>query len=124
MKTKKARHDYLKQILFDAGLKSGEKITEAACKRLKAKRDRQKEIAELDVSNIIDSGAGRRTTRKTVNRSKLRESSSSNESDSNDESQQQATDFSRIKDLIASDESDSEKKPKKKKETKNAIDSD
>jgi hypothetical protein len=56
-KSRTAKINYLKKIFIDAGFK--EKITVASCKRFKLKRERAKEIAELDVNNIIDSGPRR-----------------------------------------------------------------
>lgn len=143
LKSKKARHDFLKQILIDAGLKSDGKMTIAACKRLKAKRDKAKEIAELDVGNIIESTNSRatrstrlssasckkpdvvdRASNRKLNRSKLRESGeddSDDDDDDDDENGVGAVDFSRIKDLIESDESDSTNKKEKKKKSNMAV---
>ncbi len=112
-------------------------MTLAACKRLKAKRDKAKEIAELDVGNIIESSRIRstRSTRlssasciqspapaRKINRYKLNEDDEE-ETSENDEEKDTNTDFSKIKDLIDSDESDSsEKKAKiKSKSNKNAV---
>ena len=116
-------------------------MTLAACKRLKAKREKAKEIAELDVGNIIESSKLRstRSTRLTtasclqspvplarrLNKSKLKEVDEDDESsdEDDDETEAEATDFSRIKDLIESDESDSSNKKEKKKSRthKNAV---
>ena len=141
MKSKKARYDSLKKIFLDAGFK--DTLSVAACKRFKLKREREKEIAELDVSNIIASNAGQRSTRTSlrerktvvhdqlsgvnpivkinkvnkVNMSKLQESDSSADEDTEKTQQAKTADanyLARIKDLIESDESSSdEKKPKK-----------
>lgn len=122
----------MKQILFDAGLKSDQKMTIAACKRLKEKRDKAKEIAELDLTNIIDSGPNKRSTRRNAPqptekkssskksyKTKLQESSGE-ESDAESSEAEPDAGFSRIKDLIESDESDTEK-TKAKNTTKHTI---
>lgn len=57
-KTKKAKYDFLKKIFTDAGFK-GESLSIKSCKKFREKRLREKEIAELDINNIIDSGPRR-----------------------------------------------------------------
>jgi hypothetical protein len=141
MKTKTARYNYLKKIFIDAGFDGSLSI--AACKKFKLKREQQKEIAELDVSNIINndlsSSNNKRTTRNSllqkkqkvnetnaninpfvkmnkINLEKLKESS---ESEDNGENQIESNNnFSRIQDLIESDESSSDEKKKKKSHKK------
>ena len=134
MKSKKERHDYLKQILYDAGLSKSTMMTAAACKRLKAARERAKEISELDVGNIIDNGEGKRSSRRTTAASSvvadkpakkkyhksLEEDDENNES-SGSESEAKADDFTRIKDLIESDESETDKKKAKKQVSKKTV---
>ena len=66
MKSKKERHEFLKQILYDAGLSKSSMLTIAACKRLKGVRERAKEISELDVGNIIENDGGKRSSRRTT----------------------------------------------------------
>lgn len=112
----------MKQFLIDAGVS---KMTMEACKRFKKKRDRQKEIDELDVNNIISSDAGKRARRRTIDKSKLQDSSDSEKATDEDETTPKV-DFSKIKekynDLIASDDSETESKSKKKT-AKNVNDS-
>lgn len=62
LKSKKARYEYIKKIFVDAGFKDNLSIKN--CKKFKEKRDKAKEVAELDVNNIID--AGPRRTRGAV----------------------------------------------------------
>lgn len=51
-KSDKARAEKLMQLLQERGLKG--KPTIAECKKLKKKAEREKEIAELNTSNIIN----------------------------------------------------------------------
>ena len=141
MKSKKERHEFLKQILYDAGLSKSSMLTIAACKRLKGVRERAKEISELDVGNIITNDGGKRSSRRTtaatssagVDKSAKKKYHKSLEEDddyddNSDESSGsesevaiKADDFSRIKDLIESDESETDKKKSKKQVSKKTV---
>ena len=139
MKSKKARYDYLKKIFTDSGYK-GQSLSIASLKRFKSKRDREKEVAELDVSNILDTKSSR-TTRSASNykikvsadnasknpyvrlkRVDLDPTSDNGSSDEQEDLIEKS--MSRIKDLIESDNSDTEDRPKKKKIQNNLNDSD
>lgn len=138
LKSKKARYEFLKKIFADAGFKD-KSLSIKSCQKFKLKREREREIAELDVGNIIQSTPGR-TTRNALRSSTakvLEENKSKNphvrlkkinierdsdedeemdESDSNEKSNQP---FSNIKDLIESDQDESDSDKKKKNKTSN-----
>lgn len=59
LKTKKARYEYIKKVFFDAGFSKDKTLSIKSCKKFKEKRDKAKEVAELDVNNIIDVGPRR-----------------------------------------------------------------
>jgi hypothetical protein len=140
-KSKKARYDFVKKIFSDAGYK-GTTLSMKACQKFKLARERAKEIAELDLGNIIESTSGGRTSRSTRQTraaakpvSRVVRADSDSDSDENDEDsaetkQKSNSDvFSRMRDLISSDdESDSDAKKSKKEvkspTTKKIIESD
>lgn len=64
LKSKKAKYDFLKQCFIDAGFKPDQALSIKSCKKFKEKREKEKEIAELDVKNIIETGP--RRTRNTA----------------------------------------------------------
>jgi hypothetical protein len=104
----------------------------ASCKRFKLKREQEREIAELDLNNIIDYKDNRITRNRTrnsgltsnINSKKPKykvplddeesEEADNTDSDSADESPVK-NDFSSIKDLIQSESSEEETTDKKKK---------
>lgn len=53
-KSNKQRAERLKKLLVDNGIDG--RPTLDKCRRLKAKNERKKEVAELDTSNIISTG--------------------------------------------------------------------
>ncbi len=111
MKSRKARYDYMKQIFIDAGFTKSLSIEN--CKKFKFQLEQKKEIAELDISNIIDMGS-RRSRRRTgaVRSGSLKES---DEDEVKEEEDCKVADpLANMKDLIGSDSSDEEKKPRRK----------
>ncbi|RNA04496.1 hypothetical protein BpHYR1_006114 [Brachionus plicatilis] len=130
LKSKKARYDFLKKIFIDAGYKN-QSLSIASLKRFKAKRDREKEIAELDVSNIIDSGSSR-ATRSTLSHKikissenatknphvRLKRVNVKQDSDMESSDEQEnplEKSMSRMRDIIESDNSENEKEDKSNK---------
>jgi len=121
LKSKKARYDYLKKIFVDAGFK-GKSLSIKTCKSFREKREREREIAELDVGNIIESTSGRatrnttrstraskpQTKKKTLKFTKDSDSEDSSSCDDEDKSPNKKPksnyDFSNMKDLIESDD--------------------
>ena len=124
IKSRKTRYDYMKKIFIDAGFTKPLSIEN--CKKFKAKLEQKKEIAELDMSNIIDTGS-RRSRRGASSRGLLVKSESLKESDTEEveEKDGETTNsdpLANMKDLIGSDSSDEEKKPRRK--AKKAMSSD
>lgn len=138
MKSKAARYNYMKQLFIDAGFKKSLSIEN--CKKFKEKRDREKEIAELDLSNIIETGSSRsgRSSRSSarhdanqkrlmnpvVKLKRMAEFKESDDSDEVDENDANEVDpLANLKDLIDSDDSSSEEKKKQKKNKRCEINS-
>jgi SOS-response transcriptional repressor LexA len=146
-KSKKAKYDFMKKIFADAGYTEST-LSIKACQRFKLKRENAKEIAELDVGNIIQSpeGAARssrtRVTRQAtaVTRSTAVVSSKpkksgrviradddddeeeDDEDDGSDEEEPSKKDlFSNMRDLISSDEESEQDGKKPKKEAKSSL---
>lgn len=125
MKSNNARYNYLKQIFIDNGIT---KLSIETCKRFKEKQDRQKEIDELDMNNIIDNGRSSRPTRSQarqvivknknndvnpyvkLNKANLKESDDEEIS----EDDEAIDPLKNLRDLIGSDESEEERKPKRR----------
>jgi hypothetical protein len=133
LKSKKARYDYIKNIFKEAGYTSNS-LSIKSCQKFKLKRENEKEIAELDVGNIIETAAdsSSRPTRNStrgcrvnsenakknphvklnkVDRSRIKQ----DESDSDENSDQSGKEsspknnidaLSRIRHLVSSDEED------------------
>lgn len=99
-KTNKAKTEKLLQMLTDAGLKG--KPTLQKCKRLQAKRERKEEFESLDVSNIITSERGRPKR----NTPSLFLSRHTTETEENSAKQKDNSSFSRIKNIVDSDENE------------------
>ncbi len=133
-KSKKARYDFMKKIFADAGYK-GTSLSIKACQKFKLAREHAKEIAELDLGNIIESTGGRRLSRSAIasarpvsrvvraDRDTDDDSGSGDESDEDSEGEAKTksrnTDvFSRMRDLISSDEDDGDDKKTGKKSKK------
>ncbi|XP_022258354.1 protein IWS1 homolog isoform X4 [Limulus polyphemus] len=97
-KTRKKKVEKLLQILKDEGLKG--KPTLKSCKALKKKREKKQELKELDVSNIIDTNGER--PRRGVKSLYLEKQPSR----ITEEMAQVKKTFSRLKEIIESEESD------------------
>jgi hypothetical protein len=110
IKTKKGKYDYLKNIFIEAGFPKDVGLSIASCKRFKESRDRAKEIAELDLGNIISDRKKRSTRSDVKTEMSAKYQSSDNDSDSDDSStdssknqRKSLSSFSRIADLVESD---------------------
>lgn len=135
LKSKKAKYEFLKKIFVDAGYK-GTSLSIKNCQKFKLKKERQKEIAELDVTNIIESNATQISGRTRLTRNSIRNSTKVSEENrakiphvrlkklnieldsDKDEDEQENTEnraFSGIRDLIESDDSGSDEGKSKMK---------